>query len=118
MCELTPKISMITIRAPRGFPAGSARYAENLWPSAAVSWIVLPIAFSFSVGQSRAMPLALRRGEGGRGRSPHANLVKPADDALPAVAVQPARASAPEIAHFSRRASCRQCEIGNGRRQE
>src|SRR3954471_18112877 len=33
----------MTTMAPRGLPAGSARYAENLWPSAAASSIILPM---------------------------------------------------------------------------
>src|SRR3954462_843879 len=43
MWALTPKISGMTTMAPRGLPAGSARYAENLWPSAAASSIILPM---------------------------------------------------------------------------
>src|ERR1700687_3571035 len=42
----TPKISIATTRPPLGLPAGCARYADSLWPSAAVSWIVVPIRVS------------------------------------------------------------------------
>src|SRR6185436_4006126 len=43
MWLLTPKISCATTSPPRGFPAGSARQAEIVTPSAAVSWIQWPI---------------------------------------------------------------------------
>src|SRR5574338_1727623 len=49
MWLLTPKISWMTTMAPRGlpaaalFPSGSARYADSLWPSDAVSSIILPM---------------------------------------------------------------------------
>src|SRR3954468_9466127 len=43
MWSFTPKISGMTTIAPRGLPAGSARYAANLWPSAEVSSMSLPM---------------------------------------------------------------------------
>src|SRR5258706_12784351 len=52
MWLLTPKISWITTMPPRGLPAGSARYAESVWPSAAFSSIILPMGRS-SVGTDR-----------------------------------------------------------------
>src|SRR6185295_18108146 len=44
MWLLTPKISWMTTMPPRGFPAGSARYAASLCPSDAVSSIILPMS--------------------------------------------------------------------------
>ena len=38
MWWFTPKISWTTTTAPRGTPAGSARYTEKRLPSADVSW--------------------------------------------------------------------------------
>src|SRR6185369_15792378 len=52
MWLLTPKISGITTTAPRGLPAGSARYAASLWPSDALSSIIFPMGTILSMKKS------------------------------------------------------------------
>src|SRR6185436_3528024 len=53
MCPLTPKISCATTSGPRGAPSGSARYADNRKPSAAVKSTQWPIPFLSSIRQQR-----------------------------------------------------------------
>src|SRR5882672_12239762 len=59
MWLLTPKISWITTIPPRGFPEGSARYASSLWPSEAVSWIILPMGRILAVKKNAQALLEL-----------------------------------------------------------
>src|SRR3989440_7419612 len=46
MWLFTPKISWMTTMPPRGLPEGSARYAEKMCPSAALSSIIWPMQSS------------------------------------------------------------------------
>src|SRR5262245_1492375 len=61
MWLLTPKISWITTIPPRGFPDGSARYAASLWPSDAVSSIILPMVRILAVKKNAQDLLRLAR---------------------------------------------------------
>src|SRR5262249_49722888 len=61
MWLLTPKISWITTTAPRGLPAGSATYAASLWPSAALSSIILPMVTISSMKKNAEALLQMAR---------------------------------------------------------
>src|SRR5262245_35204827 len=61
MWLLTPKISWITTMPPRGFPDGSARYAASLWPSDAVSSIILPMVRILAMKKDAQTLLGLAR---------------------------------------------------------
>src|SRR5690606_16490951 len=89
MCGLTPKISWITTRPPRGADGGPACQVAT-WPRGVSSWIHWPMASSSVVGGGRhyASPGRSGRvwGRGGRGgynRAPRAPARRSRPPAVP-----------------------------------